>query len=290
MNSRKILSQALLALLVIATTLMSLPSDNLVAQLQKKTQQPSKRNSPSNNSKTPWVIVGILKWLQPHKRSGGSTDRLIFKRAISSSSIPGKPSGSETGGVTIYSQDSICMLSPIFDFNTINRLWTRQPLFVWAGYSSAFQLVETQSRKTVWQKKVGKESGRIKMDVSLESGKSYTLKSFSYDNPEEIRMEATFQTVPAVEWSQINRDLLSIEQTSIAQGKTQKEIELEKAAYFAKNQLWSDVQTTILSNWQDEKEGKEINAKIASSSDDAIQNLLTEIENTFPLACKLDKL
>jgi hypothetical protein len=278
MNSRKILHQAFLAILVIATTLISLPSDNLVAQLQ------------SNKPKTSWVITNILKWLQPHKRSGGSTDRLIFKRAISSSSIPVKPSGSETGGVTIYGQDSICMLSPMFDFNTINRLWTRQPLFVWAGYSSAFQLVETRSRKTVWQKRVSKESGRIKVDVSLEPGKSYTLKSFSYDNPEDVRMEATFQTVSAAEWLQINRDLLSIDQTSIAHGKTQREIALEKATYFAKNQLWGDVQTTILSHWQDEKEGKPINVKTAPSSDNEIQNLLTEIENTFPIPCKLDKL
>jgi hypothetical protein len=286
MNSQKILSQALLALLVTTTTLISLPSDNLLAQLQKKTQQPSKKSSPSNNSKTPWVIEGILKWLQPHKRSGGSTDRLIFKRLISQSSP-----GSETGRVTIYSQDSICMLSPIFNSNAVNRLWTRQPLFVWAGYSSAFQLVDTQSRKTVWQKKVGKESGRIKIDVSLEPGKSYTLKSFSNYNPEKVNLEATFQTVTAADWEQINKDLLSIEQSSAAQGQNQQEIALEKATYFSKRQLWGDVQTTILSNWQDEKEGKQIKVRTAPSSDnDEIQTLLTEIENTFPLACYLEKL
>jgi hypothetical protein len=285
MNSRKILHQAFLAILVIATTLISLPSDNLVAQLQKKTQQPSKKSSTSNTSKTPWVIDGILKWLQPHKKSGGSTDRLIFKRLISQSSP-----GSETGRVTIYSQDSICMLSPIFNSNTIHRLWTRQPLFVWAGYSSAFQLVDTQSRKIVWQKRVGEESGRIKIDVLLEPGKSYTLKSFSYYDPEQVKLEATFQTVTAADWSQINGDLLSIEQKLMAQGKNQREVSLEKATYFAKNQLWGDVQTTILSNWQDEKEGKRINVKTTLSSDDEIQNLLTEIENTFQLACYLKKL
>jgi hypothetical protein len=285
MNSQKILSQALLALVVTTTTLIALPSNVMVAQLQKKTQQPSKKSSTSNNSKTPWVIADIMKWLQPHKRSGGSTDRLIFKRLISQSSP-----GSETGRVTIYSQDSICMLSPIFNSNIIHRLWTRQPLFVWAGYSSAFQLVDAQSRKIVWQKRVGEESGRIKIDVLLEPGKSYTLKSFSYYDPEQVKLEATFQTVTAADWSQINGDLLSIERKLMAQGKNQREVSLEKATYFAKNQLWGDVQTTILNNWQDEKEGKRINVKTTLSSDDEIQNLLTEIENTFQLACYLKKL
>jgi hypothetical protein len=314
MNSQKILSQALLSILVTTIPLISLPSENLVAQVQKNIQQPPSNNSPSSDSKTPWVINSILKWLRPHRRSGGSTDRLTFRRIVISQSSLGSSETSitiedrvrrgynqrkrqtaretETESVTIYGQDSICMLSPIFNSNAVHRLWTRQPLIVWAGYSSAFQLVDTQSKKIVWQKKVGKESGRIKIDVPLESGKSYTLKSFSFGNPETVKVEATFQTVTATEWSQINKDLLSIEQISIAQGKIYKEVALEKATYFAKNQLWGDVEITILSNWQDEKEGKEINVINSVnlfSSDDKIQTLLTEIQNTFPIACKLDQ-
>jgi hypothetical protein len=287
MNSPKISFQVLLTLLLMSMTLVLLPSDTLLAQLKVESQQTTKKNSSSDKSTNTGknnhsIITSILKWL-PQKRSGGSTNRPIFTRSFSISKR------NETGGVTIYNQDSVCILSPIFDPKAAHLLWTRQPFFVWAGYSSALQVVDARSKKIVWQKKASEGSGRIKIDISLEAGKTYILKSFSNYDPDRVQLETTFQTVTTADWTKINRDLLLIEQTSIAQKQTREEIGLQKAAYFAKNQLWGDVQTTILSIWQDEKEGKQINVRSSSLPNDDIQMLLTEIENAFP-TCHLDKL
>jgi hypothetical protein len=255
------------------------------AQSSKSPQKSPRTTQPTKPNRNGWLIDKIRVLLNPHKRSGGSTDRPIFNRSFSISRR------NETGSATVYSQDSVCILSPIFNPNPkVDRLlWTRKPLFVWAGYSSGLQLVDARSNKIVWQKKVTEESGRIEIDRPLEAGKSYILRSFSHYDPERVKLETTFQTVTATDWEQINRDLLSIEQASIAKKQTQAEISLQKATYFAKRQLWGDVQTTILSIWQDEKEGKQINSINPALPNDEIQILLTEIENTFPI-CSLDRL
>lgn len=183
-------------------------------------------NQPSNRNRG-WLLDKILGLLKPKVRVGGSRG--------SGSSRPVEP---RTG------EGLICANSPAFKSDS-PYLWTRQPLLTWNGSPSVLQIIDVQSKEIIWQKSVESNvsTREVRVDKSLELGRKYSWRTMS--KPDKINSEVSFQIVDIGKWDMIDRNLKALEQNLKQQNLDPEEIALEKINYFARREMWGDVQEII---------------------------------------------
>lgn len=183
-------------------------------------------NQQSNRSRG-WLLDKILNLLKPKVRVGGSRG--------GGSSRPVEPRTAE---------GLVCANSPAFKSDS-PYLWTRQPLLAWNGSPSVLQIIDVQSKEIIWQKSVESNinAREVRVDKSLELGRKYTWRTIS--KPDKINSEVSFQIVDIGKWDMIDRNLKALEQNLKQQNLDAEEIALEKINYFARREMWGDVQEII---------------------------------------------
>ena len=139
--------------------------------------------------------------------------------------------------------NNLCLVSPnqLIDVNSqaksIEEIWHQKPLFVWqSGKLKAVSLKD--ENRTYWQQEVNNtQTNLLYNGKPLQPGTTYTLVVF---NPHETALKR-IQVVAPDKHQKIAADLVEIENQLKSEGADREEIALEKADYFAKLQMWSDV-------------------------------------------------
>jgi hypothetical protein len=269
LNFRTFTRRACQSILFIAICSFSnLSAYKTIAQPSLPPKPEPKPAQQDKKSPNPPLIDAIIKFLQPQKRSGGSTNM-----TMPSTSWSTKWSGvterhillNGTGSQTEIIREMGFCISPTFDEKE-RLLWTRQPLIAWAKQAKSLELIDTLTFKTIWQRKdLSDKVPYLKLNAPILANRKYYLRLVIDDYGVERIAYIDFQTVSDPQWQQIDRDLTEIDKRGIRDRLSQEEVILQKAEYFAKHQLWGDLQSTVLSFRQN-------NPKIESSE---LQNILS---------------
>lgn len=140
------------------------------------------------------------------------------------------PAGAPPGG----SRGSDDQIIPIAPGAISIETWSNCPLFLWWGMARQIELVAATG-DIVWQQ-------RIDTDHCLYTGKPLPSGSYEwilYSSAKVAVTKVRFQVMQPEKQSEIAADLAALE-TQLA-AATPEQIALQRANYFAKRQLWSDV-------------------------------------------------
>jgi hypothetical protein len=255
-------SKLSLTLLPIVIFSISTPEPNSIAQPPSSEKQTINQKLPNKILQTPWLINAVRKWLQPKKRSGGSTsERNLPFGQYPTSGEQDPPLRDPPIPLSEEDTESIC-LSPSFS-PEYRYLWTRQPLLAWAKDPLILQIIDARSKQIFWQEQnFSNKFYQTKLNIPLKAGQSYILRAIGNYSLNQNDIDIEFQTLDEIQWQQINKDLIAIERQSINDKENQEEIALRKAVYFAERGLWGDVQSTILSLRKNTNESGEMSAEL----------------------------
>lgn len=138
------------------------------------------------------------------------------------------------------SRGDLCLVSPN------GKIYSTNPMFLWQGNLKKIAVAKLPSRKNFWDlENIGENNLAIYSgEEALQPGKKYQWKAFLGENPSLL---ANFHLMDAQERQQITDELKILEQRLQTQGADEKTIALEKADFFAKKELWSDVLQQVYS-------------------------------------------
>jgi hypothetical protein len=176
--------------------------------------------------------------------------------------------------------DSVCLIAPAVLSQT-NLIWSDRPLFVWRGKVQRIEVRTYSDQHTfekqpvIWQQELdGSVQQVINTEKTLQPGQRYDLQFYRLNDdqpPEELR--TTFSVMSTQQRDRILDDLNSLEKRLKAEQATKEDIVLQRAQYFAKQDLWSDAVQEIYGATHDSPRI----AKVAEEmSDRACQQELTE--------------
>lgn len=132
------------------------------------------------------------------------------------------------------SRGDLCLVSPN------GKIYSTNPMFLWQGKLKKIAVAKLPNRQNFWDlENIGQNNLAIYSgEEALQPGKKYQWKAFLGENPSLL---ANFQLMDAQERQQITDELKILEQRLQTQGADEKTIALEKADFFTKHGLWSDV-------------------------------------------------
>ncbi|BAY66446.1 hypothetical protein NIES22_65850 [Calothrix brevissima NIES-22] len=138
------------------------------------------------------------------------------------------------------SRGDLCLVSPN------GEIYSTNPMFLWRGKLKKIAVAKLPSRQNFWDlENIGQNNLAIYSgEEALQAGKKYQWRAFLGENPSLL---ANFQLMDAQERQQITAELKILEQRLQTQGADEKTIALEKADFFAKKELWSDVLQQVYS-------------------------------------------
>ena len=138
------------------------------------------------------------------------------------------------------SRGELCLVSPN------GKIYSNNPMFLWQGKLNKIAVAKLPSRNDFWDlENIGHDNLAIYSgEEALQPGKKYQWKAFLGDHPS---LFANFQMMNAQERQKITDELKALEQRLQNQGADEKTVALEKADFFAKKELWSDVLQQVYS-------------------------------------------
>ena len=175
-----------------------------------------------------------------------------------------------------------CMISPGL-LETVNIIWGDRPLFIWKGTPSTVELRvyypfnPEEEEKILWQQFISPELGKSSIiqipyqGQPLEPGKIYDWEIINHDA--NIRLRRSFQIMENTPKNAISKDLSTLEQDLRKAKKGLNDITVEKAYYFAQQELWSDMFYYLYSA---SHRSEEFSRKL----DDSVQAVCGEWSNT----------
>ncbi|BAY24041.1 hypothetical protein NIES2100_38340 [Calothrix sp. NIES-2100] len=134
----------------------------------------------------------------------------------------------------------LCLITPN------GKIYSTNPMFLWQGNLKEIAVSKARSQKNFWNQEIkSPETLAIYQgEQALQPGRSYDWKGFMGDNP---TIFAKFQVMNGQERQKITDELKALEKRLQTQGADEKTIALEKADFFAKHELWSDVLQQVYS-------------------------------------------
>ncbi|HEY9667041.1 MAG TPA: hypothetical protein V6C91_09560 [Coleofasciculaceae cyanobacterium] len=165
----------------------------------------------------------------------------FFNKPNDNNPTAGKP-GPATG------RGGVCVLTPR-TIGTNTEVWSDRPLFVWQTGLMPIQKIEVRlpgSQQALWSKEVpaGTRSLMYGTQKPLQPGQTYNWVAMDAVNKKH---SFTFKVMDAQKRDRITAELKKLEEELKAKGATPEEIALQRAEYFADQQLWSDVLQEIYS-------------------------------------------
>jgi hypothetical protein len=149
------------------------------------------------------------------------------------------------------SRGDICEITGLLEKENI--IWSDRPLFIWLGTAPHFKVrlyspfnpdrdQEVIWSQTVTQKSAGAASGHQSVAYTgeaLQPGLIYDWELEMIDSSTRTR-RISFQIMNSEERERIAAHLAALEAELTARGATEEEIAIERAHYFAEQDLWSD--------------------------------------------------
>lgn len=234
---------------LIITILFALPSQSAIIN-QKQTELLTKTNG----------TYLALSW-------GDIWNKLRRKK------VPGGGRGPEV---------TICAIAPGRLDSTklgIQEIWSVQPLFLWDIQGGTVQQIELLDRdeQVFWSQKIPTGQTKVIYDgKALQPGQSYIWR-LSHSPTSEISYYQ-FKVMEIQKRDRITKELAQLEKQLEKQQAPAEKIALEKANYFAQQELWSDALREIYSIPNPSAELTRMIQKI--SSPDYCQEAITT-QNTF---------
>jgi|GEM_PF-1685460 hypothetical protein len=190
--------------------------------------------------------------LSEEGREGGSQLwRRVFPR---SEPIPeeGRDGGSKGEG--------FCPIAP-YQFSEIERVWNNRPTFTWTGNITQISIREQNSQTVIWSQNISEENRvnlnletaasnplqlyQITVGTALQPGQVYELQVST--NPPIDYRPIPFRMMTVEERNTVNQELQQLEQELAAENITGDAAILQRADYFASQQLWSEFWQEVLS-------------------------------------------
>lgn len=142
------------------------------------------------------------------------------------------------------------LVNPNLSNSETQEVWSEYPLFLWYSRVSTEQKIELfqkGSKQVFWSRKIAPGETKVIYDGKpLQLGQSYEWKVLA-NIPFPVTSGATFQIMGPKKRDRITNDLKQREQQLKKQGANPEKIALEKANYFAQQELWSDALREIYS-------------------------------------------
>ena len=130
------------------------------------------------------------------------------------------------------------------DSSTQNKLavWHERPMFVWDGKATQVQVRDHANREVVlWTQPVGAAQQVLYSGDALQPGKYYQWQVLGEEPTSSDRNYwITFALMSSEQHDQIKTELETLEQQLQSSRSSAEEVALQKAAYFADRNLWSD--------------------------------------------------
>jgi hypothetical protein len=118
------------------------------------------------------------------------------------------------------------------------EVWSSQPLFLWQGAIRQIEVVQSDTKETIWSQRVAADDRRCKYRGRLlEPGQTYEWVIYSLAKSPIARI--AFRVLPPKERDRITADLTALE--SQWADATAEMLALLRAQYFAERQLWAEV-------------------------------------------------
>lgn len=140
---------------------------------------------------------------------------------------------------------NFCAIAPR-SIRTNTEVWSNQPMFVWRGNLKKVE-VRTQDReKVLWSQTVAETDNRVTYSGEpLQPGQTYNWIIFNSQNSPLFFIP--FKVMDASERDRIQVGLTNLDQALKDKGATPEEIAMQRANYFAQQELWSDVLKEVYS-------------------------------------------
>ena len=166
--------------------------------------------------------------LQPNGEVGSTTLGMIMAPPPE----PKKPKGSRGGEVYAIAPSEI---------EGLNIIWRDRPLLIWEGAIARVSIRDAETGKVLWSQEVSPEDRWVAYaGEPLQPGCRYECGLCDrHDNL--LTNSVTFQVLASEQWEGIAAALAKKEAALQAEDATSEAIALERAAYFAEQQLWADV-------------------------------------------------
>ncbi len=140
------------------------------------------------------------------------------------------PGGKRTG--------KFCAIAPR-PFDTSTEVWSDRPLFKWQGKAGEIEVRLQGSEKPLWSQTVPLKTRSVMYDgEALQPGQTYSWVIF--DLEDKLVAETPFKAMETQKRDRIKTQLQALEGELKAKGASTDEIALNRAKYFAQQQLWSD--------------------------------------------------
>lgn len=144
----------------------------------------------------------------------------------------------------LSSRSNICEISPGL-VGEINVIYSDRPLFLWQGIVSSPKInlygpfSPEKEQEILWSQTLDSQTQHILYgQKALEPGQIYDWEIIV--NPDSSRRRISFQVMEKEKRDRISRELEELEKELTISGATVEEIILERANYFANQNLWSD--------------------------------------------------
>lgn len=151
-----------------------------------------------------------------------------------------------------------------------NLIWSKQPVLTWLGAVEKMELRAVNETGTLWDYSSTDVNPDVNQGAFVEIGNrrvySVALPSLRpdvtyqlrvYDQPDTEPMNMNLRLLSAAERERISQDLQQLDSSALT-NPTQEAISLERAGYFASENLWSSFWQELLSVQDPSPELKEI--------------------------------
>jgi hypothetical protein len=139
------------------------------------------------------------------------------------------------------SRGVLCPISPGMLGET-GMVWSDRPLFIWQGQVSQIALRPMARREVIWQASIpeGAQSTAYTGEP-LQPGQLYVWQLTDAAGSSNY----VFQMLDASERNRVSEELQTLETQLKNSGASEEAIAIERARYFARQGLWSDVLQTL---------------------------------------------
>jgi hypothetical protein len=125
--------------------------------------------------------------------------------------------------------------------NGMNIIWRDRPLFVWSGSISLIELSDAESGELLWSQTVSPDDQcAAYTGAALQPGQTYEWMLCDRDGFPLVAT-VSFKVLEAEERDRITAELTEIEAIAKVESVTEEEISLQRANYFAAQELWVEV-------------------------------------------------
>ncbi len=164
--------------------------------------------------------------------------------------------GSEGGG----KGDGFCPIAP-YQFSEVEQVWSKRPTLTWRGTITQIEIREQNSKTVVWSQEISAES-QVNFNTKTESSMPLTLYQVTVGTTlkpgqiYELQVSTTppiayrpiqFRIMTPQEGSSMTPKLQTLEQKLAAENITGDAAKLQRADYFASQELWSEFWQEVLS-------------------------------------------